>query len=203
MTFPHYLITTFPHYRIATFPHYLITNYLLTFAAMKTKKASETYTLKTEMVLPNDTNNLDNLRGGKLMHWIDIIAAIAAQKASNRTVVTASVDNIKFDKPIQRGEIVILEAQVTRAFNSSMEVRVGVRTENLFTGASRQSNEAYLTFVAVDQSGNPIPVNKVEPETEEEKIWYKEALQRREIRLFLSARLTLKDSEHLCNLFGM
>lgn len=170
---------------------------------MKTKKASETYTLKTEMVLPNDTNNLDNLRGGKLMHWIDIIAAISAQKASNRTVVTASVDNIKFDQPIKRGEIVILESQVTRAFNSSMEVRVGVRTENLFTGDSRQSNEAYLTFVAVDQSGNPIPVNKIEPETENEQRWYKEALQRREIRLFLSGRLTLNDSEHLCKLFGM
>lgn len=170
---------------------------------MKSKKAAETYTLKTEMVLPNDTNNLDNLRGGKLMHWIDIIAAIAAQKASNRTVVTASVDNIKFDHPIKRGEIVILEAQVTRAFTTSMEVRVEVHTENLFTGDRRQSNEAYLTFVAVDQSGNPIPVHHIEPETEIEHQWYAEALQRREIRLFLSGRLQMKDSQQLCTLFGI
>ncbi|MFK7971951.1 MAG: acyl-CoA thioesterase [Bacteroidia bacterium] len=170
---------------------------------MKTKMASATYTLKTEMVLPNDTNNLDNLRGGKLMHWIDIIAAIAAQKASNRTVVTASVDNIGFDHPIKRGEIVILEAQVTRAFTTSMEVRVEVHTENLLTGERRKSNEAYLTFVAVDQSGNPIPVNKIEPETDIEKRWFDEALQRREIRLFLSGRLQMKDSEQLGKLFGI
>lgn len=170
---------------------------------MKTKKSVDTYTLKTEMVLPNDTNNLDNLMGGKLMHWIDIIAAICAQKSSNRTVVTASVDTISFDSPIRKGEIVILEAQVTRSFNTSMEIRVEVHTENLFTSERRKSNIAYLTFVAVDQSGNPIPVTKVVPETDMEKQWYEEALQRREIRLFLAGRMKISDSERLCKLFGL
>ncbi len=168
---------------------------------MKTKKAAETYTLKTEMVLPNDTNTLGNLMGGKLMHWIDIIAAIAAQKASNRTVVTASVDTIDFNSPIKLGEIVLLEAQVTRAFTTSMEIRVNVHTENLTTGERRPSNIAFLTFVAVDQSGNPIPVNQIEAETEEEKEWFDDALRRRELRLFLAGRIKIDDSEQLQKLF--
>jgi acyl-CoA hydrolase len=164
---------------------------------MKTKKASESYTFKTEMVLPNDTNTLGNLMGGKLMHWIDIIAAISAQKASNRTVVTASVDSVSFNSPIHLGEIVELEAQVTRSFNTSMEILVNVKATNLTTGASRPCNEAYLTFVAVDQNGNPIPVNQVTPETELEKTRYEEALQRREMRLFLAGRIEIDESEEL------
>lgn len=149
------------------------------------------------MVLPNDTNTLGNLMGGKLMHWIDIIAAIAAQKASNRTVVTASVDSISFNSPILLGEIVELEAQVTRAFTTSMEIRVNVKATNLTTGASRPCNEAFLTFVAVDQNGNPIPVNKIEPEGKVEKTRYEEALQRREMRLFLAGRIDLDESKEL------
>jgi len=164
---------------------------------MKTKNVSESYTFSTEMVLPNDTNTLGNLMGGKLMHWIDIIAAIAAQKASNRTVVTASVDSVTFNSPIHLGEIVELEAQVTRSFTTSMEVRVSVQATNLTTGNSRPCNIAYLTFVAVDQSGNPIPVNQVLPQEEKEKTWYEEALQRREMRLFLAGRIQLEESEQL------
>jgi acyl-CoA hydrolase len=164
---------------------------------MKTKKAKLTYTFKTEMVLPNDTNTLGNLMGGKLMHWIDIIAAIAAQRASNRTVVTASVDSVDFNSAILLGEIVELEAQVTRAFNTSMEVRVSVQATNLTTGTSRPCNVAYLTFVAVDQNGNPIPVNKIEPETKKEQQWYDEALERRELRLFMAGRIDIDDSQEL------
>lgn len=164
---------------------------------MKTKKASESYTFKTEMVLPNDTNTLGNLMGGKLMHWIDIIAAISAQKASNRTVVTASVDNISFNSPILLGEIVELEAQVTRAFNSSMEVWVSVKATDLRTGNCRPCNTAYLTFVAVDQNGNPIPVTQVEPEGKMEETRFEEALQRREMRLFLAGRIELDESTEL------
>ncbi len=149
------------------------------------------------MVLPNDTNTLGNLMGGKLMHWIDIIAAIAAQKASNRTVVTASVDSISFNSPILLGEIVELEAQVTRSFNTSMEIRVSVKATNLRTGESRPCNIAYLTFVAVDQNGNPIPVTNIIPENEQEETWFEEALQRREMRLFLAGRIEIDESQEL------
>lgn len=169
---------------------------------MKARRVAETYTHKTEMVLPNDTNTLGNLRGGSLMHWIDIIAAIAAQKACNRTVVTASVDSIDFRHPIRLGDIVILEAYVTRCFNTSMEIRVSVRAENLTTGQALDSNVAYLTFVAVDQSGNPIPVNPVIPETEEQKNWHEEALRRRELRLLLAGRIKVNESEYLLGLFN-
>ena len=168
---------------------------------MKSRKASETFTHKTEMVLPNDTNTLGNLRGGSLMHWVDIIAAISAQKACNRTVVTASVDSVDFKSAIKLGEIVILEAQVTRCFSTSMEVRVLVDAENLMTSERRRSNLAYLTFVAVDQSGNPIPVNPVTPETEDEKQWYEEAARRRELRLLQAGRISIDDATKLKKLF--
>ena len=156
---------------------------------MKRKKASDTYTLKTELVLPNDTNNLGNLMGGKLLHWMDVISAISAQRASNRTVVTVSVDFVEFRASIPLGAIVILEAQVTRTFTSSLEVRIDVSYENLQTGDKHPSNTAYYTFVAVDQSGRPIPVNAIEPETEKEKEWYESAMQRRELRLLLAGRI--------------
>ena len=99
--------------------------------AKKKKFTKESKVVMTELVLPNDTNTLNNLMGGRLMHWMDIGTAIAAQKHSNRIVVTASVDNISFGKPIQLGDVVTLEAAVTRAFNSSMEVYVNVKSENI------------------------------------------------------------------------
>jgi acyl-CoA hydrolase len=160
---------------------------------MRTKNASETFVSRTELVLPNDTNTLGNLMGGKVLHWMDIITAISAQKASNRVVVTASVDFVEFKSPIKLGEIVILESKVTRAFTSSMEVKVDVWAENLQTGEKRKSNSAYYTFVAVDQSGNPIPVNQITPESEEEILLHDEALARRELRLLLAGRI--KSSE--------
>lgn len=161
---------------------------------MPTKKVSESFVSRTELVLPNDTNTLGNLMGGRLLHWMDIITAIAAQRSSNRVVVTASVDFVEFKSPIKLGDIVILEAKVTRAFNSSMEVKVEVWTENLQTNERRKSNSAFYTFVAVDQSGNPIPVNQVIPETEEEKAEYEKALTRRELRLLLAGRINLAEA---------
>jgi len=161
---------------------------------MPTKKVSETFVSRTELVLPNDTNTLGNLMGGRLLHWMDIITAIAAQRSSNRVVVTASVDFVEFKSPIKLGDIVILEAKVTRAFNSSMEVKVEVWSENLQTNERKKSNSAFYTFVAVDQSGNPIPVNQVVPETEEEKAEYEKALTRRELRLLLAGRIKLVEA---------
>ncbi|MEM6265078.1 MAG: acyl-CoA thioesterase [Bacteroidota bacterium] len=169
---------------------------------MKQKSVAQTYTMKSELVLPNDTNTLGNLMGGKLMHWVDVIAAISAQKATNRTVVTAAVDSLTFQAPIRLGELVELEACVTRSFHSSMEVRVEVHSENLMTGDRRKSNTAFLTFVAVDQSGNSIPVPEIVPHTGTEKRWHKEALKRRELRLMLSGRKAVTDPEKLLSLFN-
>ncbi|MCE2731744.1 MAG: acyl-CoA thioesterase [Flammeovirgaceae bacterium] len=157
----------------------------------------------TELVLPNDTNTLNNLMGGRLMHWMDIVSAIAAQKHSNRIVVTASVDNISFKHPIQLGNVVTLKAKVTRAFNSSMEVRIDVDAEDIPASRKVESNSAYFTFVAVDQTGRPIDVPEVEPETEEEKEFYNGALRRRQLRLILSGRMKPTEANELKSIFDV
>jgi acyl-CoA hydrolase len=120
---------------------------------------------------------------------MDIVGAITASRHCNRVCVTVGVDNVEFHAPIKEGSIVILQAKVTRAFNTSMEVKIKVFSEEFITGKRQLCNEAYYTFVAVDQVGRPIPVNPVEPETEEEKKEYEEALKRRELRLLLAGRL--------------
>ncbi|AYQ31478.1 acyl-CoA thioesterase [Runella sp. SP2] len=167
------------------------------------KKASESHTIMTEMVLPNDTNTLNNLMGGRLLHWMDICAAITAQKHAHRTVVTASVDNVSFAEPIKLGNIVTFEAQVTRAFTSSMEVHIKVSAQNLSAGeAAVHTNSAFYTFVAVDQSGRPIEVAPVIAETEEEKSFFQSALRRRQLRLVLAGRMKPADATELKALFG-
>ncbi len=168
---------------------------------MSPKKVSETYTLKTELVLPNDTNNLGNLMGGKLLHWMDVISAIAAQRATRRIVVTKTVDFVEFKNSIPLGAIVILEAVATRVFNTSVEVKVDVSYEILNTGEKKASNTAYFTFVAVDQTGTPIPISSLEPETEAEKKLYEEASQRRELRLLLAGRIKADEAEFMKKLF--
>jgi acyl-CoA hydrolase len=171
---------------------------------MKRKKfPRESFISMTELVLPNDTNTLNNLMGGRLMHWMDIVSAIAAQKHSNRIVVTASVDNISFKHPIQLGNVVTLKARVTRAFNSSMEVRIDVNAEDIPSNKLIESNNAYFTFVAVDQSGRPIDVPEVEPETEEEKELYQGALRRRQLRLILSGRMKPSEAHELRSIFDI
>lgn len=157
----------------------------------------------TELVLPNDTNTLNNLMGGRLMHWMDIVSAIAAQKHCNRIVVTASVDNISFREPIRLGDVVTLKAKVTRAFSSSVEVRIDVSAENIPSGTTVESNSAYFTFVAVDQSGRPIDVPEVEPETEQEKEYYNGALRRRQLRLILGGRMKPHEANELKSLFDI
>lgn len=166
------------------------------------KPASDSITVMTEMVLPNDTNTLHNLMGGRLLYYMDIAAAIAAQKHSNRTVVTASVDNVSFAEPIKLGNIVTLKAQVTRAFNSSMEVYIDVWAEDIPAGIRVSTNSAYYTFVAVDQSGRPIEVPGVIPETDDEKDRFASALRRRQLRLVLAGRMAPREATELRALFA-
>ena len=170
--------------------------------AKKKKFAKESMVTKTELVLPNDTNTLDNLMGGRLMHWMDVVSAIAAQKHSNRIVVTASVDNVSFRQPIRLGNVVTLQAKVTRSFNSSMEVHIKVSAEDVPSGEGFESNEAFFTFVAVDQSGRPIDVPELIPETEEERLLYEGALRRRQLRLVLAKRMAPGEALELKSLFN-
>jgi acyl-CoA hydrolase len=169
----------------------------------KKKFPKESAVSMTELVLPNDTNTLNNLMGGRLMHWMDIVSAIAAQKHSNRIVVTASVDNISFRHPIRLGNVVTLKAKVTRAFSSSMEVRIDVVAEDIPSGTLMESNSAYFTFVAVDQLGRPIDVPEVEPETDEERAMYDGALRRRQLRLILAGRMNPQDAKELKSIFDI
>lgn len=171
--------------------------------AKKKKFARESYVTMTELVLPNDTNTLNNLMGGRLMHWMDIVSAIAAQKHSNRIVVTASVDNVSFGKAIQLGNVVTLKAKVTRAFSSSMEVHIQVEAEDIPSGKKFDSNSAFFTFVAVDQSGRPIDVAPVVPETDEEKALYDGALRRRQLRLVLAKRMNPEEATELKSIFKL
>lgn len=167
----------------------------------KIKKPADSHTIMNELVLPNDTNTLNNLMGGRLLHWMDICSAIAAQKHSNRIVVTASVDNVSFKKPIKLGDVVTLESKVTRAFSSSMEVLIEVWAENIPAGKKYKCNEAFYTFVAVDQMGTPITVPELKPETEEEVKFFDGALRRRQLRLILAGRMKPDDANELKSLF--
>lgn len=137
----------------------------------------------TQLVLPNDTNQLGNLLGGRLMEWMDIAAAISAQRHCNRVCVTAAADDLVFHQPIRLGEVVTLRASVNRAFGTSMEVGVHVVAENQLTGERKTANTAYLTFVAVDEHGMPVGIPPVIPQTPDEKRRYHEALTRRNLRL--------------------
>ncbi len=165
------------------------------------KTASNSATVMNELVLPNDTNVLGNLMGGRLMHWMDIAAALAAMRHCNCAVVTASVDNISFQNPVKLGNIVTLETKVTRAFNSSMEVYLKVTGEDTQTQFKYISNEAYLTFVALDPNGRPRAVPELIPETEEEKKYYDGALRRRQLRLVLGGKMKADDASELKALF--
>jgi acyl-CoA hydrolase len=135
-----------------------------------------------EIVLPNDTNPLGALLGGRLMHWIDMAAAMAAHRHSHQYVVTASIDHLDFWTPVHVGDLVVLRSSVNRVFTTSMEVGVTVWVENYLADETRQVSSAYLTFVAVDAAGRHLKVAPVIPETDEEKRRYEDAGRRREIR---------------------
>ncbi len=148
-------------------------------------KVKDSIITMTELVLPNHTNQLGNLLGGQLMHWIDICAALASSKHAKRICVTASVDKIDFHHPIKLGDVVTLKASVNRVFNTSMEVGVKVTSENHSKGNLEHTNSAYLTFVGVDENGKPVKSQEVNPESPDELRRYEEALVRREKRLQL------------------
>ena len=169
---------------------------------MKAKTAKETYSVSTEIVLPNDTNTLGNLMGGRLLHWMDITSAIAAHRHCRRVVVTAAVNNVAFTHPIKLADIVTLEAKVSRAFSTSMEVFIDVWVENHVTGEKVKCNEAIYTFVAVDQNGSPLPVPQLIPETDEEKKRYEGALRRRQLSLILGGKMKPDEATELKALFG-
>ena len=168
---------------------------------MAVRKASESLTIMTELVLPNDTNVFGNLMGGRLMYWMDIAAALSAQKHCNSAVVTASVDNISFENPIKLGNVVHIQAKISRAFNTSMEIHLKVWGEDLKKQHKYKSNEAYYTFVALDPDNKPIPVPELITETEEEKKLYEGALRRRQIRLILGGKMKPDDATELKALF--
>jgi acyl-CoA hydrolase len=147
------------------------------------KKVSVSATEMTELVLPNDTNNLGTILGGKVMHLMDIACAIAARRHTGTSVVTAEVDSLSFLSPIRAGELIVLKAEVNRAFHTSLEVGVKVFAENPGTGERRHTASAYFTFVALDAKGQPTSVPCLIPETENEKRRYEEAARRREARL--------------------
>lgn len=168
---------------------------------MITKTPAESTIIMTEIVLPNDTNALHNLRGGKILHWMDIASAIAAGKHSNSIVVTASVDNVSFENPIKLGDVVTITAKVTRAFNTSLETHIEVWAENLPSQTRYRCNEAYYTFVALDSNGRPRKVNPLTPETEVEQKQYEGALRRRELRLVLAGRMKPSEAKELKAMF--
>jgi acyl-CoA hydrolase len=168
---------------------------------MQHKYARETANTMTELVLPNDTNTLINLMGGKLMHWMDIAAAISAMRLCNSPVVTASVDNVSFHHPIKLGNILTIESKVTRSFSSSMEVYLKVLGEDLQAKTKYLSNEAYFTFVSLNAEGVPCKVPNLVPETEEEIEKFNGALRRRQLRLILGGKMKVDDAAELKALF--
>ncbi|MEI9810532.1 MAG: acyl-CoA thioesterase [Bacteroidota bacterium] len=163
---------------------------------MTGKKPADSLTIMTELVLPNDTNTFGNLMGGRLMYWMDIAAALAAMKHCSAPVVTASVDNISFESPIRLGNVVHIEAKVSRAFNSSMEVHMKVWGEDALQQYKYKSNEAYYTFVALDPNGKPRTVPQLVPETEEERKLHEGALRRRQLRLILGGKMKPADAQN-------
>jgi acyl-CoA hydrolase len=170
---------------------------------MKAKRAIESLAVSTEIVLPNDTNTLGNLMGGRLLHLMDIISAISAHRHCRRVVVTASVNNVSFNQPIKLADVVTLQAKVSRAFSTSMEVFIDVFVENHSTGVKTKCNEAIYTFVAVDQMGHPISVPELIPESEEEKERYTGALRRKQLSLILAGKMKPSDATELMALFNL
>jgi acyl-CoA hydrolase len=152
-------------------------------SSMNPKPVRASLSEYSELALPNDANGLGNVLGGKVMHLVDLAGALAALRHARRPMVTASVDHMNFLHPVKIGQLILLRSSVNRVFRTSMEVGVKVWVENLQTGAVRHTSSAYLTFVALDEHGQPVAIPPVIPETEDEKRRYQEAAQRRDYRL--------------------
>lgn len=166
------------------------------------KKVSESFTTMAELVMPNDTNPQNNLMGGNMLRWMDIACAICAGRHCAKPVVTASVDNVAFGSPIHNGEVITLEASVTRAFNTSVEIFVEVFAASMQGTNPRRTHSAYFTFVALDkENGTPVPVPEVIPLNEIEQQRYESAIRRRELRLVLAGRMKPDEAIHLKEIF--
>lgn len=157
------------------------------------KRVRDSAAEMVEVVLPNDTNPLGNVLGGRVMHLIDMAGAIAAHRHSRRIVVTASMDELHFLSPIRMGQLILLRSSVNYVARSSMEVGVKVFSENILTGERRHTATAYLTFVAIDDNGKPVEVPRLLLETSEERRRWREALARRRVRLARRAKLLAKE----------
>ena len=168
---------------------------------MDPRKAIDSFITMNELVLPNDTNTYGDLMGGKLMYWMDIAAYLSASKHCHSACMTASVDNLSFKTPIKLGNVICIEAIVTRAFTTSMEVHLKVWNQNMISQSKELSNEAYFTFVALDENKKPKEVPPVIPETEEQKKYFDSALRRRQLRLILAGKMKPNDATELKALF--
>ncbi|MFN4762091.1 acyl-CoA thioesterase [Gillisia sp. Q332] len=168
---------------------------------MQSRTPSDSRTTLTDLVLPSETNPLNNLFGGELLARMDRAASIAARRHSRRIVVTASVNHVAFNKAIPLGSVVTVEAAVSRAFKSSMEIFIDVWVEDRESGKRSKANEAIYTFVAVDETGSPVIVPALNPETELEKERFDAALRRKQLSLVLAGKMKPKDATELKALF--
>lgn len=168
---------------------------------MNSKHPSESLTILTDLVLPSETNPLNNLFGGELLARMDRAASIAARRHSRRIVVTASVNHVAFNRAISLGSVVTVEAKVSRSFKSSMEVFIDVWVEDRESGNRTKANEAIYTFVAVDDTGRPVEVPAIEPETELEKQRFDAALRRKQLSLLLAGKIKPTEATELKALF--
>lgn len=168
---------------------------------MQSKTPNDSRTILTDLVLPSETNPLNNLFGGELLARMDRAASIAARRHSRRIVVTASVNHVAFNKAIPLGSVVTVEAAVSRAFKSSMEIFIDVWVEDRESGHRSKANEAIYTFVAVDETGSPVNVPPLQPETELEKKRFEAALRRKQLSLVLAGKMKPQDATELKALF--
>ncbi|AUS05071.1 acyl-CoA thioesterase [Pseudotamlana carrageenivorans] len=168
---------------------------------MTAKAPKESRTIMTDLVLPSETNPLNNLFGGELLARMDRAAAISARRHSRRIVVTASVNHVAFNSAVPLGSVVTVEAKVSRAFRTSMEVFIDVWIEDRESGARTKANEAIYTFVAVDETGRPVAVPEVAPESDLEKERFAAALRRKQLSLLLAGKIKPQDATELKALF--
>ncbi|MGJ8683889.1 MAG: acyl-CoA thioesterase [Nonlabens sp.] len=168
---------------------------------MEAKSPSQSFTTVTDMVLPSETNPLNNLFGGELLARMDRAASIAARRHSRRIVVTASVNHVAFNRMVPLGSVVTIEAKVTRAFKTSMEVHMNVWIEDRESGEKTKANEGLYTFVAVDETGRPVQIPEIVPETDDEKLQFAGALRRKQLSLVLAGKMKAKDATELKALF--
>ena len=169
---------------------------------METKTSKESLTILTDLVLPGETNYLDNLFGGELLARMDRACSISARRHSRRIVVTASVNHVVFSKAVPVGSVVTLEAKVSRAFNSSMEIYVDVWIEDRQSRNRTKVNEGIYTFVAVDETGKPVQIPQLIPETKLEKVRFEGALRRKQLSLVLAGKLKPNEATELKALFS-